>query len=194
MVCRSKETRCDLEKETTKMTIPEPIAQIKRSDEYTKLLQELKNSFIRAADIAVSLYEQGKKDGLPSHIIRQDIEAVLDGVVKRSRLYEILPLELKRPYTINDESPLSGQLLSDTPGQDDEYIKVNKLTVINLSDIAPNRFSSRTNYNPDYDNKFWSFVVSIRKHGLIHPIHVRPVENGKYEVVSGDRSIMLLNI
>ena len=94
-----------------------------------------------------------------------------------------MPLKMKRPYTIYDESPLSGQLLSDTPGQDDEYIKVNKLTVINLSDIAPNRFSSRLNYNPDYDNKFWSFVVSIRKHGLIHPIHVRPIENGKYEVV-----------
>jgi hypothetical protein len=71
-----------------------------RSEEYRILLQELRGSFISAADTAVRLYEQGKKDGLSNEAIRNDIEIALEGVVKERRLREILPLELKRSYTI----------------------------------------------------------------------------------------------
>ena len=95
--------------------------EIKRSDEYTKLLQEIKNSFISAADIAIRLFEQGKRDGLPNHIIRQDIETALDGIVKERRLREILPLELKRSYTIN--SAIGAELGLDTK-EDAELIAI----------------------------------------------------------------------
>ena len=71
----------------------------KRSEEYTKLLEELRNSFVSAANMAVKLYEQGKKDGLSNEVIRKDIETTLDGIVKERRLREILPTELKRSYT-----------------------------------------------------------------------------------------------
>ena len=71
----------------------------KRSEEYSKLLEELRNSFVSAANMAVKLYEQGKKDGLSNEEIRKDIEITLDGIVKERRLRGILPAELTRSYT-----------------------------------------------------------------------------------------------
>jgi hypothetical protein len=70
----------------------------KHSKEYTKLLEELRQSFVNAANMAVKLYEQGKKDGLSNEEIRKDIEITLDGIVKEGRLSGILPAELTRPY------------------------------------------------------------------------------------------------
>ena len=71
----------------------------KRSEEYSKLLEELRNSFVSAANMAVKLYEQGKKDGLSNEEIRKDIETTLDVKVKERRLRGILPAELTRSYT-----------------------------------------------------------------------------------------------
>ena len=71
----------------------------KRSEEYSKLLEELRNSFVSAANMSVKLYEQGKKDGLSNEEIRKDIEITLDGIVKERRLRGILPAELTRSYT-----------------------------------------------------------------------------------------------
>jgi hypothetical protein len=70
----------------------------KHSKEYTKLLEELSQSFVGAANMALKLYEQGKKDGLSNEEIHKDIEITLDGVVKERRLSGILPAELTRPY------------------------------------------------------------------------------------------------
>ncbi len=71
----------------------------KRSEEYSKLLEELKNLFVSAANMSVKLHEQGKKDGLSNEEIRKDIEVTLDGIVKERRLRGILPAELTRSYT-----------------------------------------------------------------------------------------------
>lgn len=71
----------------------------KRSEEYVGFLKELKHAFVSAANVAVKLYEQGKKDGLSNEAIRKDIETTFDGIVKERRLGEILPAELKRSYT-----------------------------------------------------------------------------------------------
>ena len=57
----------------------------KHSKEYTKLLEELRQSFVSAANMAVKLYEQGKKDGLSNEEICKDIEITLDGIVKERR-------------------------------------------------------------------------------------------------------------
>lgn len=70
----------------------------KHSKKYTKLLEELRQSFVSAANMAVKLYEQGKKDGLSNEEIRKDIEITLDGIVKERRLSGILPAELTRSY------------------------------------------------------------------------------------------------
>ena len=70
----------------------------KHSKEYAKLLEELRQSFVSAANIAVKLYEQGKKDGLSNEEIREDIEITLDGVFNERRLSGIMPIELTRSY------------------------------------------------------------------------------------------------
>lgn len=71
-----------------------------RSNEYTQLLEELKDSITKTGDIAIRLYEQGKKDGLPNDAIRKDIELTLEGVIKERQLRKILPLELKHTEKI----------------------------------------------------------------------------------------------
>jgi hypothetical protein len=71
----------------------------KRSEEYSKLLKELRNSFVSAANMSVKLYEQGKKDGLSNEEIRKDIEITLEEIVKERRLKGILSAELTRLYT-----------------------------------------------------------------------------------------------
>lgn len=70
----------------------------KHSKEYTKLLEELIQSFVSAANMTVKLYEQGKKDGLSNEEIRKDIEIILDGVVNERRLSGIMPAELTQSY------------------------------------------------------------------------------------------------
>jgi hypothetical protein len=92
-----------------------------RSQEYTKLLEELRNSFVSAANMAVRLYEQGKKDGLSNEVIRKDIEVALEGIVKERRLREVLPLELKRSYTLSDSDSDNGN--SALSAELDELVK-----------------------------------------------------------------------
>lgn len=70
----------------------------KHSKEYTKLLEELRQSFVSAANTAVKLYEQGKKDGLSNEEIREDIVITLDGIVNERRLSGIMPADLTRSY------------------------------------------------------------------------------------------------
>ena len=49
----------------------------KRSEEYSNLFEELKQAFVSAANVAVKLYKQGKKDGLSneaaSHLLHLSI-------------------------------------------------------------------------------------------------------------------------
>ena len=54
---------------------------------------------------------------------------------------------------------------------------------IKLDDIIPNRFQPREVFDEDALNKL---ADSIRQHGVIEPILVRPVSN-KYEIVAGER-------
>ncbi len=66
-----------------------------------QLIEQLKHSINSSVDIALRLYEQGKRDGLTNKRIREDIEIALSGIVKERQLRNILPLELKRHYTFD---------------------------------------------------------------------------------------------
>jgi hypothetical protein len=83
------------------------IAEPKPSKEFLEIEEELKRSLDLPVDIAYRLYEQGKKDGLSNDFIRKRIELALAGKIKERRLREILPLELKRKYTINQDDTIS---------------------------------------------------------------------------------------
>ncbi len=60
-----------------------------------------------------------------------------------------------------------------------------KMNVINLdiNDILPNRFQPRIKFNEESLNEL---ADSIREHGLIQPIVVRPISD-KYEIIAGER-------
>jgi hypothetical protein len=96
---------------------PEP----KRSKEYSNLLEELKQAFVSAANVAAKLYEQGKKDGLSNEEIRRDIEITLDGIVKERRLREILPLELKRPYALKTKAEIYEEIAASDSAMNAEW-------------------------------------------------------------------------
>ena len=58
--------------------------------------------------------------------------------------------------------------------------------VINLSidDIIPNRFQPREVFK---DQALDELALSIKEHGVIQPIIVRPIVNNKYEIIAGER-------
>ncbi|ANB57289.1 nucleoid occlusion protein [Anoxybacillus sp. B7M1] len=55
---------------------------------------------------------------------------------------------------------------------------------IPVSQIVPNRFQPRTIFD---DEKIAELALTIRTHGIIQPIVVRECENGKYEIIAGER-------
>jgi hypothetical protein len=95
----------------------------KHSKEYTKLLEELRQSFGGAANMAVKLYEQGKKDGLSNEEIREDIEKTLDGVFNERRLSGIMPIELTRSY-VQAITSNSAMITAETNNQTKEEMTV----------------------------------------------------------------------
>ena len=61
-----------------------------------------------------------------------------------------------------------------------------KIFELDLNVIDPNDFNFRRNFSgPDYDD----FLESIREKGVIQPIVVRPTENGRFELVFGERRL-----
>ena len=69
-------------------------------------------------------------------------------------------------------------------GKNKEGVKLdNEIMYIKLDDIIPNRFQPREVFNEEELNKL---ADSIKQHGVIEPILVRPVSN-KYEIVAGER-------
>ena len=51
------------------------------------------------------------------------------------------------------------------------------------------RAQVRTDFNDDEDNSLAELAESIGKHGLIHPIYVRPIGKDRYELVAGERRL-----
>lgn len=71
------------------------------------------------------------------------------------------------------------QLEMETPSNNNEEIRK-----ISISDIVPNRFQPRTVFN---DDKISELAQTIHTHGIIQPIVVRAYEQGKYEIIAGER-------
>lgn len=59
----------------------------------------------------------------------------------------------------------------------------NKIVELKLEDILPNRFQPRISFN---DDDLTELASSIREHGVLQPITVRPLGN-KYEIIMGER-------
>ena len=55
---------------------------------------------------------------------------------------------------------------------------------LRMSDIEPNRGQPRQNFD---ESAIADLADSIRQHGLIEPIVVRPMDAGGYQIVAGER-------
>src|SRR5690606_39829327 len=55
---------------------------------------------------------------------------------------------------------------------------------VRLADIIPNRFQPRTIFDED---KIDELARTINIHGVIQPIVIRPIEDGKFEIIAGER-------
>src|SRR5919112_1460362 len=69
-------------------------------------------------------------------------------------------------------------LLSDRPAMSEEMVE------IDIDLIEANSFQPRTNFN---EEKLEELAQSIRANGVIQPLLVRRVEDGRYQLVAGER-------
>lgn len=65
-----------------------------------------------------------------------------------------------------------------------ENSEINSITQISLNSLIPNRFQPRIKFD---EEKLKEMAESIAKHGVITPIIVRPIQEGQYEIVTGER-------
>jgi len=64
----------------------------------------------------------------------------------------------------------------------DEFAEIYKDIPINT--VIPNPSQARNDFNTE---KLDELVMSIREHGIVQPIVVRPLENRNYEIIAGER-------
>ncbi|MBQ3021595.1 MAG: ParB/RepB/Spo0J family partition protein [Bacilli bacterium] len=55
---------------------------------------------------------------------------------------------------------------------------------INVEEIIPNRFQPRLTFD---DNALKELAMSIKEHGIIQPLVLRKLTNGKFEIIAGER-------
>lgn len=58
------------------------------------------------------------------------------------------------------------------------------VTTLKISEVEPNKNQPRTSFG---DEALRELADSIREHGVIQPLVVRPVEDGLYQIVAGER-------
>ncbi len=63
-------------------------------------------------------------------------------------------------------------------------VVVSAMQELNLADICPNPFQPRTEFD---EEALQELAASIKSIGIVQPITVRTIENGKYEIVAGER-------
>ena len=60
----------------------------------------------------------------------------------------------------------------------------NTIAMVLIADIEANPFNPRTDFAP---GPLEELMASIKVHGLVQPITVRPMKTGKYQLISGER-------
>lgn len=69
-------------------------------------------------------------------------------------------------------------------GEDDDAIQENAVKIIKIRDIEPNKNQPRKKFD---EEKLEVLSESIKQHGLVQPILVKPNLSGTYTIVAGER-------
>lgn len=78
-----------------------------------------------------------------------------------------------------------GELIREAaPEATEPAVVVSTIQELNLSDIRPNPYQPRTEFDEEALNEL---STSIKALGIVQPITVRVAEDGKYEIVAGER-------
>ena len=78
-----------------------------------------------------------------------------------------------------------GALIADAAEEPQlKEVVVSAMQELNLADIRPNPFQPRTEFDEEALNEL---AASIKSIGIVQPITVRIVEDGKYEIIAGER-------
>lgn len=78
-----------------------------------------------------------------------------------------------------------GALIADAAEEPQlKEVVVSAMQELNLTDIRPNPFQPRTEFDEEALNEL---AASIKSIGIVQPITVRIVEDGKYEIIAGER-------
>lgn len=72
------------------------------------------------------------------------------------------------------------------PALGNEEIEKDRVIEITLTDIAVNKNQPRQTFD---EEKLRELADSIREHGVVQPVLVRRLKNGKYELVAGERRL-----
>lgn len=60
----------------------------------------------------------------------------------------------------------------------------NSTTMLNINEVEPNRNQPRKNFN---QKALEELAKSIEQNGIIQPILVRPMSDGSYQLIAGER-------
>ena len=82
-----------------------------------------------------------------------------------------------------------GSILNDPTVSGEKKQQIRKkvaITEVSVDKVRPNRFQPRTDFDQE---ALTDLADSIKQHGIIQPITVRKLEEGEYELISGERRL-----
>lgn len=107
----------------------------------------------------------------PESIVENGVEVTIKGVAQRAA----------RPAV---QEVVERAVASSSAAQNDGDAQSREVNEVDINAIAPNPDQPRTNFKRE---ELEELSASIQKDGLLQPILVRPLEDGTYQIIAGER-------
>ena len=155
--------RVDVEQPQQSQPKPQPEREVIR-----ETVPAQKSPEPRTAREAVpSSYEEQE----PESIVENGVEVTIMGVAQRAA----------RPAV---QEAVERTVASSSAAQNDGDAQSREVNKVDINAIAPNPDQPRTNFKRE---ELEELSASIQKDGLLQPILVRPLEDGTYQIIAGER-------
>lgn len=155
--------RVDVEQPQQSQPKPQPEREVIR-----ETVPAQKSPEPRTAREAVpSSYEEQE----PESIVENGVEVTIMGVAQRAA----------RPAV---QEAVERTVASSSAAQNDGDAQSREVNEVDINAIAPNPDQPRTNFKRE---ELEELSASIQKDGLLQPILVRPLEDGTYQIIAGER-------